>query len=135
MIHFCYRIQSKPDEIITLACQSKVAAHVEEPKTLLFFFLICFVAQNKTPLPDAEFVTPVGQIIWLIRNHFQEGLPLIFDFIKTTASVATAFGTAGVKRGIKSGIVPREEMSKLPSPASGQNILQSLRWAISINQK
>lgn len=47
----------------------------------------------------------------------------------------TAFTTVGVKHAIKSGIVPREEMSKLTSPASGQNILKSLRWPISTNQK
>lgn len=91
--------------------------------------------QNKTLSLDAEFVTPVGQIIWLIKKHFQEALPLISTSLKQHPPSRQHFGTVGVKRGIKSGIVPREEMSKLPSPASGQNILKSLRWPISINQK
>lgn len=82
MIHFCYYIKPKLNEITPLACQSKVAALVEEPNPLLDLLWCLKIKQRSRPTLDVEFVTPIGQIIWLIRKHFQEGLPLISTSLK-----------------------------------------------------
>lgn len=82
MIHFCYYINSQLNEITPLACQSKVAALVEEPNTFFDLLWCLKIKQRSRPAPDVEFVAPIGQIIWLIRKHFQEGLPLISTSLK-----------------------------------------------------